>query len=1231
MVLSVVSNRDWTDPAWNVSTPDSETNILTSLRLKSERGRGCHKVEDPALQQFFVSATTNIVSKLSESESAKINFESVSSSCKLKGVNVTINQCTVSSAVKPYACGHGMMTLCCVWQAVQWHSGKNPDEIEHETTGTDDMKGYILLTDGCTAVKASHNKTLMSKELRIQLVYQSDSEELRKLTVWYWPKMKQPRSALIITWKDPPCPFDTSHNWSTVNGEELFNGGFTQYAILTEAADVNLFKPSKWMAECPSKSVHPPDMRGMIDEEEGDDDDELSFLVDDMETFVVIKKMMKDGGFREIKRKIMTCVFSNFEGMYRIVSDRSMSESVYEFYISLKVNPRGRYNTKTILDATEIDDNELSNYKVVKFPISLRQSDTKHISNLQEKMGSFWPPLGNVFTRHFNLMYFRDLLANKTQTFLANKKILRAIDNFGFQYQTSHKLSAGLFCFANCVIDASTGRIITHKEAGYKLMHEIFAESQLSPNFYPWICPVEDDLVRLRFFRTLVHLAKRFTGVNYQAFMVTFASYFCAPKFEYIQREMFGVFIKVLTSSEGSTGKTEMIKMLNALFGMNTKAMCASATDAGLYEILGKIFSCIPICVDDLKTGGEKGNKLDETIKSLYDAMVRVVYKKMRNSRCQLMVTTNTVFCPNDQPVQSRLLLQTIRKISSFDTSLLSHWRKMQSIASMLCVDILGFPINKVYVQDCIDYMTCILANKCVGTRSSQNWGLALYFRILVQRLIPCDNSEWDDLFRYMAREICRITIEYSSDSGIIDKFSSCFRQMLTRNNGLEQEGCCFGLHNLRMLSEEEKQDLDLDVSIGYYAFDLDHILDIMCRKLQMKKEEFNIKQIRLMFKGQLRSEGVREGFVKFYKKTLMLQHQRTSEREATEEDFATLADENKTEIYCFIVPRLIMDLTANTGEEELIDFRNVTIGWGRNFYQEIISDTWNGFGDIRKHPLYQVADEHGLWQQDEWSDPEYEKHQFIMIDNMVNLYRPEGKIVWPRQDPNVDWADDFYSGHTSITEDPTINRINFEKLQQEEASARAAALDKADEDEDEDGLSQFEQDSMFEDDLGDRNADPWKTWVEREHGKTDDPKTCPVCKITYSTAINSERLLCGTCYKTELPKFQETFEDVDNELDGENSKRQKLDTEVEVTEEEEEEDMEGIGSGVDETSEVESLGSDEEDEDDARRQKDEDEEEGEEAQGQDATASDKWSSDSDDEERVRGPGHGGNESDGSI
>ena len=1048
------------------------------------------------------------------------------------------------------------------------------------------MKGYILLTDGCTAVKAAHSKTLMSKELRVQLVY-GENSNTRKLTVWYWPKMKQPSTALIITWADPPCPFDNAHNWSSVNGEALYDGKFPQYAILK---NTELFKPNTWILGAPQNTTTRNDME--VDQMNEDDDDDLAFVVDNHETYVVIKRPTKDGEFREIKKKIMTCVFSNFEGMYRIVSDRSMSESVYEFYIIIKVNPNGKYNTKTILDTTEIDDNELADYMIVKIPITLRQSDTKTITALSEKMGSFWPPLGNVFTRHFNLMYFRDLLAIKTQHFLANKKILRAIDNFGFQYGTKHKLSAGLFCFANCVIDASTGHIITHRAAGYKLMHEIFAESQLSPNFYPWICPVEDDLTRLRFFRTLIHVAKKFTGVNFQAFMVTLASYFCAPKFEFIQREMFGVFIKVLTSSEGSTGKTEMIKMLNALFGMNTKAMCASATDAGLYEILGKIFSCIPICVDDLKTGGEKGNKLDETIKSLYDAMVRVVYKKMRNSRCQLMVTTNTVFCPNDQPVQSRLLLQTIRKISSFDSSLISTWRKMQSIASMLCVDILGFPINKVYVQDCIDYMTCILANKCIGTRSSQNWGLALYYRILIQRLIPCEQADWDNIFRYMAREICRITIEYSSDSGIIDKFSTCFRQMINRNNGMDSEGVCLGLHNLRVLSDREKQTLDLDTAIEYYAFDLDHIVDVMVRRLMIKKEEFNIKGLRLMFKGQLHSEGVREGFVKFYKKTLMLQHQRNSEREATEEDFDQMDESNKHEIHCFIVPRLILDLTANASDDDVIDFRSITIGWNRNFYDEIVNDTWRGFDDLRKHPLYKIADEEGLWQEDDWSDPEYEKRQLMMIDNMVNLYRPDGTIAWPRQDPKVDWADDFYSGHSFVTQDATINRENFEKAQEDEAAARANALDREYNDEDEDGLSRFEEDSMIEDDLPDRNANLWSTWVGKEHGTSENPKQCPACKIVFPTVIPEDRLLCHQCYSTEHKKFKEEVNDVDDELNAEASKRQKLHGEVALDDDGSDSapgsnvEMDGVGADDDEDLDESSQGEDndskdEEDQDD--------------------------------------------------
>lgn len=100
MVLSPVSTPDWVDPAWDIATPDPESNILTSSRLKNERGRGCHKVEESSLRRFFVSTVEDVVSKLSDTEKQKINMQSITSTCELQTVYVTINQCTVR---RPFA------------------------------------------------------------------------------------------------------------------------------------------------------------------------------------------------------------------------------------------------------------------------------------------------------------------------------------------------------------------------------------------------------------------------------------------------------------------------------------------------------------------------------------------------------------------------------------------------------------------------------------------------------------------------------------------------------------------------------------------------------------------------------------------------------------------------------------------------------------------------------------------------------------------------------------------------------------------------------------------------------------------------------------------------------------------------------------------------------------------------------------------------------------------------
>ena len=68
----------------------------------------------------------------------------------------------------------------------------------------------------------------------------------------------------------------------------------------------------------------------------------------------------------------------------------------------------------------------------------------------------------------------------------------------------------------------------------------------------------------------------------------------------------------------------------------------------------------------------------------------------------------------------------------------------MQSIASMMAEDFLCFPLNRDALQDCVDYMTVVLSHsRSVATRSAQNWGLALYYRILLQSLMPDLTDGW--------------------------------------------------------------------------------------------------------------------------------------------------------------------------------------------------------------------------------------------------------------------------------------------------------------------------------------------------------------------------------------------------------------------------------------------------------------------------------------------------------
>ena len=392
---------------------------------------------------------------------------------------------------------------------------------------------------------------------------------------------------------------------------------------------------------------------------------------------------------------------------------------------------------------------------------------------------------------------------------------------------------------------------------------------------------------------------------------------------------------------------------------------------------------------------------------------------------------------------------------------------------------------------------------------------------------------------------------------------------MQLRNNELDPDGVCFNLHNLRTLTDEEKRTTGVtDPSLEYYAFDIEQLIAVMTRKLEMRKDDFNIKGLRLLFKGSLRAEGVKEGFVDFYTKTHLLLHikeglQNMNGQDGvpysppTEDVFQGLDASNKISVHCFLVPKIILQL-GNEQSEDLVDFKTITIGRAPrvNFYEKVISDEWRGFDDLRSHPLYRVAEENGLWSADDWEDPTLRELQFNLIENIANRYRPEGKIVWPRanggedeDDAEIDIENNFYQGHERVFVDAQANLRDFEQAQDEAATRRAAELEKDDDheegDEDETGHDEYEADDFMEDDLPAPDADPWKTWVTHEHGSVDNSHQCPACKMVFSNELT--RLLCNQCYKTSREEFEAALQEADEDLARERDKRQKTDHTLEV------------------------------------------------------------------------------------
>lgn len=688
---------------------------------------------------------------------------------------------------------------------------------------------------------------------------------------------------------------------------------------------------------------------------------------------------------------------------------------VYELLIEYEIGESG-VGTKIIESAEKLLLNDLHQFRRLRIPVLVSGTDMSHIKTLIDRFTSTCPLL---LVLNLSPHQFRIILAKKQEEYIAKGgKVLGLVESFGL---VETPFQSNVFLFSNGAVRVDTGEFVPLSAIGRKLWpRHLIVRSQLANAFWPHCVPCESPVLRLRYLRTMHHVLKRFVGQNYDVAMSVLAMYFSASSFNKLQHHMSGCPIISLVSEEGSTGKTELLKLFGSLVGMHSKGMCAFATEAGLYELFKRMRSMV-IVLDDLQYDPKEGRQrgVDEvTIKSLYDAMQRVVMGKMVEATSMVVMTLNGHLMPGNQPVQSRQLSFKYRKNHQFDPHVLGLCRDMMAIGPMIAPDAATWPFSESCLSDCIQFMGKIMLNDAhsVGVRSAQNYAPVLYRHIQLGVLLLYETADWDRMFKFFAVECNRTNVEFSANAGIVARFIDAFQNMMRISNPKDNHGDSLHVHNLRV---------DAINGVSCYVLLLDEVVRVMVKQLKYSKSELAVKSLRLALsdiQGVSRVVGTfydnnRGGFPAYAPAVDDPDGGPPERQLLTQED---LDESNSVPRAALAVPRVVLDRPPESAVH--VDPKGVVIernGRPFNFYQAVLDGHWKGIKEVLSDTeLGRAQVHHGLTEIDDWADEQVRQRQYELCRNMKRKFRPENMIPFfdecgrPKSWVPPQWDDCFMGGH---------------------------------------------------------------------------------------------------------------------------------------------------------------------------------------------------------------------------
>lgn len=380
------------------------------------------------------------------------------------------------------------------------------------------------------------------------------------------------------------------------------------------------------------------------------------------------------------------------------------------------------------------------------------------------------------------------------------------VSNFGRQPDSR------VMFFANCIYES--GVVMPHEGSGFSLVSEVFNDigkpTRIDPKNYPEICIIKQHHVRWfilhkmwRFVLPQVCLDNVDAAKNAFAAAMTHLFYG-----ELIENGLNNaVPAPILYSPEGSTGKTYVLKLINAFMGWKPQIKVGAMNTApAISYAMSHLQADLTYTMDELllrKSAKNDNAKLKNVIHLTFQAGERAVCNKETEiCRSQLCATTNIIPNDDDGSFQTRLLLfQFVKVTEQIDSYAKDQFTALLRLVSALQPDLEDLrhdgKVDRTALDDCARFLDEAACTN--NSRSTLMWAYVLYYRLQIEYITLGTPEQLGAVICQVTEQALGAHNDTSAVNNVLNEFLVKFEETRNVSNPLNPHASeVIYLHNFR-------------------------------------------------------------------------------------------------------------------------------------------------------------------------------------------------------------------------------------------------------------------------------------------------------------------------------------------------------------------------------------------------------------------------------------------------